>query len=330
MADQIDSIIKLRRGVDAQRRGIVFGDGEIVFSTDIKRVFIGDNSTIGANLVGNKNTIGSTPDNTGIKNDIFFNTTNNTLYMLSSDSGPDNLNNYAKITPSADNSTILLQNGIFSVNTNLFTPYVKLSGDTMTGYLTLHNNPVLEMHAATKGYIDSGLSALSSNFSIQALDTRYVNVTGDTMTGNLIVQTNLNIQGTTQLDSTLTVGNSSNFNGEVDFNENFIKRFHTVVKNINLTVISDTYELTEEDTGSVITVTSDDNGYISIPNDLPIGFNVLIVNRSTYSVSIKSAQSIDGVELLNVFGKVTIGTTNGICNMVLIDSNKMLISGDLS
>lgn len=330
MADQIDSIIKLRRGVDAQRRGIVFGDGEIVFSTDVKRVFIGDNSTVGATLIGNKNTLGTTPDNTGIQNDIFFDTTTSTLYMLSSDSGPDNLNNYARLTPNADNSTITLQNGVFSLNTNLFSSYVKLSGDTMGGYLTLHAYPLSSMHAATKGYIDSGLSALASTISIPSLDTRYVNVTGDTMTGDLTIQTNLNVQGITQLDSTLTVGNSSNFNGQVDFNENPIKRFQTVVRNEHLTVASDTYQLVESDTGSVITITSDDNGYISIPNDLPIGFNVLIVNRSTYSISIKSAQSINGVELLNVYGKVTIGSTNGICNMVLIDNNKMLISGDLS
>lgn len=330
MADQIDSIIKLRRGVDAQRRGIVFNDGEIVYSTDIKRVFIGDSSTVGATLVGNKNTIGTSPDNTGIKNDIFFDTNTSILYMLSSDSGPDNLNNYARLSPKADGSTILLQNGVFSLNVNLFTPYVKLSGDTMSGYLTLHADPISAMHAATKGYIDSGLSALSSGLSISLLDTRYVNVTGDTMTGGLTIQAPLNVQGETQIDSTLVVGNSSIFNGEVDFNENLIKKFQTVVRNEHLTVLSDTYQLVESDTGSVITVTSDDNGYIAIPNDLPIGFNVLIVNRSTYSISIKSAQSIDGVELLNVFGKVTIGTTNGICNMVLIDNNKMLISGDLS
>lgn len=330
MADQIDSIIKLRRGVDAQRRGIVFNDGEIVYSTDIKRVFIGDNSTVGATLVGNKNTIGSTPDNTGIQNDIFYDTSTSILYMLSSDSGPDNLNNYARITPSADGGTIKFENGVYSLNTSVLNSYVRLSGDTMTGYLTLNDYPISAMHAATKGYIDSGLSALASTISVPILDTRYVNVTGDTMTGDLIVQTNLNIQGETQLDSTLTVGSSSYFDGQVDFAENPIKRFHTVVRNEHLTVAQDTYQLVESDTGSVITVTSDDNGYISIPNDLPLGFNVLIVNRGTYSISIKAAQPINGVQLLNVFGKVTIGSTNGICNMVLIDDNKMLISGDLS
>jgi hypothetical protein len=330
MADQIDSIIKLRRGVDAQRRGIIFNDGEIVYSTDIKRVFIGDNSTVGATLVGNKNTIGTSPDNTAIRNDIFYNTSTSTLYILSSDSGPDNLNSYARITPIADNNTITLQNGVFSLNTSLFTPYTKLSGDTMTGYLTLHSNPISSMHAATKGYVDTGLSNLASSISLTSFDTRYVNVTGDSMTGSLNLQSSLNVQGSTQLDSTLTVGNSSFFDGDVDFNKNQIKKFKTVIKNINLTNLSDTYILQQEDTGSVISVSANINGFISIPDNLPVGFNSLIVNRSLYPINIKPTYITSGTEILNVFDKFTINSINGICNMIVIESNKILISGDLS
>jgi hypothetical protein len=330
MADQIDSIIKLRRGVDAQRRGIIFNDGEIVYSTDIKRVFIGDNSTVGATLVGNKNTIGTSPNNTGIQNDIFYDTSTSTLYMLSSDAGSSNLNNYARISPRADNNTITLQNGVFSLNTSLFTPYTKLSGDTMTGYLTLHSNPISSMHAATKGYVDTGLLNLSSNISLNLFDARYVNVSGDTMTGSFNLQSSLNVQGSTQLDSTLIVGNSSFFDGDVDFNKNEIKKFKKLIKNIFLTNLSDTYIIEEEDTGSVISVSADSNGYISIPNDLPIGFNTSIINRSSYFVEIKSAQTIDGVEILNVSNNYTLSSINSICDMIIIDNNKIIISGDLS
>jgi hypothetical protein len=330
MADQIDSIIKLRRGVDAQRQGIVFDDGEVVYSTDIKRIFVGDGTTIGGTIIGNKNTIGTFPDYTGFQNDIYYDTTTNILYMLSSDAGPDNLDNYARITPSADDTTITFQNGVFSLNTDILNSYVKINGDIMTDYLTLHDYPISAMHAATKGYVDSGLSALSSTISIDAFDNRYLNITGGTITGNLTIQNELNVQTKTQLDTTLTVIGSSSFGRQVDFTENPIKRFRTEVKNVHLTVAQDTYQLQEYDTGSVIIVTSDDNGYISIPTGLPIGYNVLIVNRGTYSISMKSAQTINGVQLLNVFGKVTIGSTNGICNMVLIEEDKMLISGDLS
>ena len=333
MADQIDSIIKLRRGIDAQRRGIVFDNGEIVFSTDIKRVFIGDGSTTGANLVGNKSTMGTTPDNIGIQNDLFFETTSNVLYMLSSNAGPDNLANYARISPNADNITLKLQNNVFSINDEYFsdtdTGFVRSSGDTMSGYLTLHADPVSANHAATKDYVDGLLG--SNAVDINDLESRFVNVSGDTMTGNLTIQSaNLNVQGTTQLDSTLTVGSSANFDGTVDFKQNLIKRFKTDVKNQHLAVPNLSYQLTPEDTGCVINVTSDGNGVITIPNNLEIGFNVSIINKSIYSLTFVPSDSINAITIRNVQGKTILNDTFGICDMVVIGTSEILISGDLS
>jgi hypothetical protein len=333
MADQIDSIIKLRRGVDAQRRGIVFDNGEIVFSTDIKRVFIGDASTVGANLVGSKNTIGTTPDNTGIKNDLFFETTSNVLYMLSSDSGPDVLSNYARVSQKADENTIKLENGVYSLKVDFLnsptTGYLRLSGGSMSGYITLHSEPVSAMHATTKDYVDTQINL--NKLNINDLDTRFVNISGDTMTGNLTLQSaNLNVQGTVQVDSSLTVGSSANFDGNVNFKKNTIEKFKTVVKSVHLSTPTFTYQVTPEDTGCVIKVTSDNNGFISIPNNLEVGFNLLVINDSIYSLSFIPSNIINGIDIRNSQGKVTINDTYGICNMVVIDSNEILISGDLS
>jgi hypothetical protein len=334
MADQIDSIIKLRRGVDAQRRGIVFDNGEIVFSTDIKRVFIGDASTVGANLVGNKNTIGTTLDNTGIQNDLFFETTSNVLYMLSSDAGPDVLGNYARVSQRADENTVKLINGVYSINDTYFndpsTGFLRLSGGTMTGYITLHAQPISAMHATTKNYVDTLVAA--NAVDINDLETRFVNVTGDTMTGDLTIQSaNFNVQGTAQVDSTLTVGNSSNFNGPVNFKKNSIEKFKTVVKSVHLAAPNYTYQLTPEDTGCVLSVTSDNNGFISIPNDLDIGFNVLAINKSTsYNLSFIPSDLSGGILIRNAQGKITINDAYGICNMVVIADAEILIAGDLS
>jgi hypothetical protein len=334
MADQIDSIIKLRRGVDAQRRGIVFDNGEIVFSTDIKRVFIGDASTVGANLVGNKNTIGTTPDNTGIQNDLFFETTSNVLYMLSSDAGPDVLGNYARVSQRADENTVKLVNGVYSINDTYFndpsTGFLRLSGGTMTGYITLHAEPISAMHATNKDYVDTLVA--DNTLKIEDLDTRYVNITGDTMTGDLIIQSaNFNVQGTAQVDSTLTVGSSSNFNGNVNFKKNSIEKFKTVVKAVHLAAPNYTYQLTPDDTGCVLSVTSDNNGFISIPNDLDIGFNVLAINKSTsYNLSFIPSDLSGGVLIRNAQGKITINDAYGICNMVVIANAEILIAGDLS
>ena len=65
---------------------------------------------------------------------------------------------------------------------------VSLSGDTMTGYLTLVDNPLNTKHAATKGYVDARVSSLSS--AINKNSSKYVELTGGTMTGFLNLNSN--------------------------------------------------------------------------------------------------------------------------------------------
>ena len=76
--------------------------------------------------------------------------------------------------------------------------YLHISGGTLTGYLTLHAGPVLDAHAATKGYVDAAIEAATNNIDILpdisnpeqqvgTIDGRYVNITGDTITGDLIL-----------------------------------------------------------------------------------------------------------------------------------------------
>lgn len=45
---------KLRRGTDAQRKLVIFDQGEIVYTTDTKRVFVGSGVLSGGDVVGNK------------------------------------------------------------------------------------------------------------------------------------------------------------------------------------------------------------------------------------------------------------------------------------
>jgi len=143
MADQIDAIIRLRRGPDSERRNITFDAGEIVFSTDNKKTFIGDGSTQGGVVVGNHATVDASPSPYAVKGDTYFDKYNSILYVLSSEAGPDNINNYARVTPVVDGTTIVSTNGVLSIKstfTNNFTNnYVKLSGDTMTGPLNINS-----------------------------------------------------------------------------------------------------------------------------------------------------------------------------------------------
>lgn len=74
--------------------------------------------------------------------------------------------------------------------------YVNVTGDTMTGDLTLAGDPTSDLHAVTKGYadgiLDDHLSALDPHpqyLTESEGNTLYVNVTGDTMIGALTLPT---------------------------------------------------------------------------------------------------------------------------------------------
>lgn len=69
-------------------------------------------------------------------------------------------------------------------------PYVKKSGDTMTGALDMQNHKVTNVaapteteDAANKGYVDTAISGLTNGTTAMP----YVKKAGDTMTGNLII-----------------------------------------------------------------------------------------------------------------------------------------------
>ena len=200
MADQIDAIIRLRRGTDGQRRTITFQSGEIGYSTDVKRAFIGDGSTVGGSLLGNQNTINTdNPSPSAIKHDLFFNSTECITYMLSSEAGPDNIANYARITPIADEVSLIYRNGILSINPLYFrnptTGYVHLSGDQMSGYLSLVGAPIEDLHATPKFWVESRLQGLSTTIKQYIITgddsgSGFVHLSGDVMTGGYLTLAN--------------------------------------------------------------------------------------------------------------------------------------------
>lgn len=68
--------------------------------------------------------------------------------------------------------------GVGSVDT---TSFVKKTGDTMTGALTLNGNPTSDRHAATKKYVDDAVANASSGGS-------YLPLSGGTLTGALTLK----------------------------------------------------------------------------------------------------------------------------------------------
>lgn len=80
-----NTLLKLlvRRGVDVDRQVITLSEGELGYTTDTKKLYIGDGSTPGGILVGNK-FLGEASDHTSFTEagvgDLAFNNTSNKLY----------------------------------------------------------------------------------------------------------------------------------------------------------------------------------------------------------------------------------------------------------
>ena len=103
-----NTLLKLlvRRGTDADRQLITLDQGELGYTTDSKRLFVGDGSTQGGTIAGNK-FLGSSANHEtlteGADGDFAFNTTTNTLYSKNG----SNWDRIAVIFEAADGSIIV-------------------------------------------------------------------------------------------------------------------------------------------------------------------------------------------------------------------------------
>ena len=104
--------LKVRRGSDAQRKSIVLDQGEVGYTLDTKRLFVGDGATLGGNSVGNKNIGPYAADSSLGPNsspgmeigDIGY--ADSLLYILTSTNYNDTLSGYGYIGPVADDTLI--------------------------------------------------------------------------------------------------------------------------------------------------------------------------------------------------------------------------------
>ena len=81
-----NTLLKLlvRRGDDLDRQNIKLSEGELGYTVDNKRLFIGDSSTLGGNVVGNVYQGAFADQSTvidAVEGDIVFNNTSNTIYF---------------------------------------------------------------------------------------------------------------------------------------------------------------------------------------------------------------------------------------------------------
>ena len=92
--DQVRAVIKVRRGPEVDRSQVTYEDGELVYSTDKKRLFvgdgIGDEGTDGGNLVGNRLWISDSFNSANLpyieKYDLVYRPSTTGFYILTGDS----------------------------------------------------------------------------------------------------------------------------------------------------------------------------------------------------------------------------------------------------
>ena len=152
--DQVNAVIKVRRGLEADRTVIVPDVGELIYSTNKNRLFVGDNVTYGGINVGNKTweTDNFQKLNSVEVGDLVYRTDTNSFYLLTA-------SNYNLI------SNYLLVGGkqLVADNTSEFsltpaTP-IKLGGVKPLNGLTVSDDGTLSIdHDETLQLINNKLS----------------------------------------------------------------------------------------------------------------------------------------------------------------------------
>jgi hypothetical protein len=147
MIDRRIGKIKVRRGTNDCRKTIIFDEGELLYTTDTKRMYVGDGKTLGGILVSNKNIV---------------TVMDSTIATDSMESGDLVYNQRKDITYIVDTNRTLVPiligcRGLLGV----FENYLPLAGGTMYGSINMADNKVYDVpwpaqnkDAVPKIYVD--------------------------------------------------------------------------------------------------------------------------------------------------------------------------------
>jgi hypothetical protein len=210
----------------------------------------------------------------------------------------------------------------------LGTKPVNLQNRTVFVYVVIENKQAKIMFSLIKasstynmifiGVVTTNVTGVATSNLVSAstiANTIYVN----SLTKNISFSNDVLMSGKTTTEGGLTLKNST------------LSEYTVQIKTVTFAAGSNEYLLGATDSGGVIVIAaaSGSNGIIRIPRGFPVGYSVMIVNRSTRTVSIQSAVN-NGGTVVNVNNKISIGSQNGVCNLIYIDTDTALISGDLT
>lgn len=168
MSDIKISKVKLRRGTNSQRKQVLLDQGELVYTTDTKRLYVGNGILSGGNSPAAVNHLPTTQFNllsTIVAERGDYITINSRFYQLT---GTDysNINNWsdlgqrvsASFTYDVNNTLTLSNSGVQAVNINpaTVTNGLKIEG----GYLQAHYTNQFQISATRLSIAPSGLTEL--------------------------------------------------------------------------------------------------------------------------------------------------------------------------
>jgi hypothetical protein len=197
MPEQTIIKLKIRRGTDSQRRAVILEQGELGYTTDTARVFIGDGTTSGGRPVGSvihpplANTLGRLSITRAVQNDIVVE--KSLMYQLT---GTDysNSSHWVNISPKVDGSVLRYTAGtnILSIpdaaigNTKLNPSIVMSNGGLSfgTGLSANVDNVTIGINSTTnklfvKGITENSISNTAFGNSISGGNGNKINVNFD-------------------------------------------------------------------------------------------------------------------------------------------------------
>ncbi len=176
MANKIEifenTLLKLlvRRGMDVDRQNIVLSEGELGYTTDTKRLYVGDGQTKGGIVIGGNKFLGSVPSVTTLflatSGDLAYSTSTNKLYTYN---GGDysNISNWSEV-----GGTYTSQNNTININATNGIAVGTISASNISSDIA---GPSLALSTSNKLTLSSEISV----DRIRGLNSTYINLPGN-------------------------------------------------------------------------------------------------------------------------------------------------------
>ena len=159
--------IKLRRGLEIDRMPIVFAQGEIVYVTDTKKVYIGDGFTFGGNLVTGEELLSLLDDvqisSLANNNLLSYNSTlskwqNKVVTTSDISEGTNEYFTAARVRAVVLTGLSLATNAVISATDTVLSAFGKLQAQITANLSTLtsHTSDTSNPHATTKAQVGLG------------------------------------------------------------------------------------------------------------------------------------------------------------------------------